>query len=134
MKLQIEVRELGEKEAVIELSGEMDFYSSPRLLEEISSLVERGIPFIVIDLSNLYYLDSKVVRLMTRVQERVREVDGDIQLVSPRHSVSNALGRLTGLDKAFFILESVEEALDSWNYLERSNHLVGSGAQKGYEE
>ena len=106
MKLQIEVRELGEKEAVIELSGEMDFYSSPRLLKKISILVERGMPFIVIDLSSLDYMDSKVMKLMIRAQERVREVGGDIQLVSPRHSVSNALGRHTGLDKALLSLRA----------------------------
>ncbi len=134
LDVKIEVREVGEKEAVIALSGKMDFYSSPLLLKEISTLVEKGRPFIVLDLSDLDYLDSTVARPMIAVQERVCQLGGDIQLVSPRSSVSETLSRITGLDQAFRLYESVEEALDSWNYLERGGHLVGSGAKKGYEE
>ena len=61
---------------------------------------------------------------------RVRDVSGDIRLVSPHHSLAQWL-RLTCLDQIFRIFESVEEALDSWNCVERNGHFVGLGVEEG---
>jgi len=112
MRLEIAVREVGEDAAVIILSGEMDIYSSHRLLEEIYTLAGEGRLFIVLDLSNLAYMDSTGLGAMTAGLKRVREVDGHIRLVSPRSAVAKVLN-VTDLDQVFRAYESVEEAVDS---------------------
>ncbi|MDA2917108.1 STAS domain-containing protein [Nitrospinae bacterium AH_259_B05_G02_I21] len=83
MMLEIEVQEIGEDTAAIFLSGEMDIYSSPRLLEEISALVERGRPFIALDLSALSYMDTAGLATMSAGVKEVHEAGGYIRLISP---------------------------------------------------
>ncbi|MDA2931927.1 STAS domain-containing protein [Nitrospinae bacterium AH-259-F20] len=97
MRPEIYVSAVKEGVAVITLSGEMDFYYSPRLLKEIYTFVEKERPFIVLDLSGLDYLDIRVVRLIIEAQEIFLEIGGDIRLVSLRHSVAKLM-RLTKFD------------------------------------
>lgn len=110
MKLEITVREVGEDSAVITLSGEMDIHSSPRLLEEISTLVGGGRHFIVLDLSALIYLDSTGLGTLSAGLKRAGEAGGFIRLVSPRPAVTKVL-KLSELDLAIQAFENIEEAL-----------------------
>ncbi len=99
-------------------------------ITEIYTFVEKERPFILLDLSDLDYLDIKVVRLIIEAQERFLEIGGDIRLVSPRHSVAKLM-RLTKVDRVFRVFESVEDALDSWNCVERNGHFVGLRVEEG---
>lgn len=110
MKLEITVRDVGENSAVITLSGEMDIHSSPRLLEEISTLSGEGRPFIVLDLSALIYLDSTGLGAMSAGLKRAGEAGGFIRLVSPRPGVTKVL-RLSEFERIFQVFDSAEEAL-----------------------
>jgi anti-sigma B factor antagonist len=110
MTLEIEVQEIGEDAAAIFLSGEMDIYSSPRLLEEISTLAERGRPFIVLDLSALSYLDTAGLGTMSAGAQEVHEAGGYIRFISPPPAVMKVM-RFWNLEKSLQVFESVEEAL-----------------------
>lgn len=114
MKLELAVREVGENAAVITLSGEMDIYSSPRLLEEIFTLADGGRPFIVLDLSTLDYLDSTGIGAISAGRKKVRDAGGNIRLVSPSSLVTKVL-RLTELEQTFQVFEGAEEALVARN-------------------
>jgi len=110
MTLEIEVQEIGEDAAAIFLSGEMDIYSSPQVLEEISTLSERGRPFIVLDLSALSYLDTAGLGTMIVGAEEVHEAGGSIRFIVPPRSVLKVM-RFWKPENGIQIFESVEEAL-----------------------
>ncbi len=130
VRLGLYVKKVKEDVAVITLSGDLDIYSSPRLQEQISTFAENGRPFIVLNLFGLVYMDSAGLMGIVTSVLRVRDVGGDVRLVSRRHLVAKWL-RLACLDQIFRIFESVEEALDSWNCVERNGHFVGLGVEGG---
>jgi len=101
LKLDVDVR--GEK-AVLTLIGELDLTAAPLLREIVMALAEApsGAPRVVVDLTELQFLDSTGLGMMVESMARLREAGGDLQLRSLHGSPKRAV-ELTGLDKVFDI-------------------------------
>jgi anti-sigma B factor antagonist len=95
---------------VIEVSGEIDVYTAPRLREKIISLVDAGKYHLIVDMEDVEFLDSTGLGVLVGGLKRVRSHDGGIDLVFTQVRILRIF-RITGLSKVFDIYDSVADAV-----------------------
>ncbi len=95
---------------VIEVGGEIDVYTAPKLREQIVSLVEEGRYHLVVDMERVEFLDSTGLGVLVGGLKRVRAHDGSLHLVCTQERILKIF-RITGLTKVFPIHPSVADAL-----------------------
>ncbi|MBP2706475.1 STAS domain-containing protein [Microbispora sp. RL4-1S] len=96
--------------AVIALSGEFDLYAVRRLREPITTLIEDNGPWIALDLSQVWFIDTTAVGMLVRLVHHLRAGDGDLALVAPRGQVRRIL-RWTNLTCLFPVFDSLSDML-----------------------
>jgi anti-sigma B factor antagonist len=101
---------------VIEVSGEIDVYTAPRLREKIIALVDAGRYQLIIDMEGVEFLDSTGLGVLVGGLKRVRQHDGGIDLVCTQGRILRIF-RITGLSRVFEIYDSMDEA---WSARESS--------------
>ena len=94
---------------VIEVSGEIDVYTAPKLRERLVSLVESGNYRLIVDMEGVEFLDSTGLGVLVGGLKRVRAHDGWIDLVCTQGRILRIF-RITGLNRVFNIYDSVDEA------------------------
>jgi anti-sigma B factor antagonist len=109
---------------VIEVSGEIDVYTAPRLREALISLVDAGNFRLIVDMEGVEFLDSTGLGVLVGALKRVRAHDGSIDLVCTQGRILRIF-RITGLSKVFDIYDSVDEAVASGR--KRDIQLADSG-------
>ena len=95
---------------VVEVSGEIDVYTAPRLREKIISLVDGGNYRLIIDMERVEFLDSTGLGVLVGGLKRVRQHDGGIDLVCTQGRILRIF-RITGLSKVFSMYDTVGQAL-----------------------
>lgn len=98
--------------AVVDVKGEVDLFTAPKLREHIVGLVEEDERRIVVNLEDVDFMDSTGLGVLVGALKRLKEKDGHLALVCPGGSVLRVL-TVTGLNKVFAIHETVEEATAS---------------------
>lgn len=111
MDLSLATREVGDK-TVIEVGGEIDVYTAPRLREKLVKLVSAGQHELVVSLEGVDFLDSTGLGVLVGALKRVRAQGGSLALVCSQQRLLKIFG-ITGLVKVFPIYESVEAATDA---------------------
>ena len=109
MDLSLETRQVDDH-TVIEVGGEIDVYTAPKLRERIIELVDQGVYDIVVDLEKVDFLDSTGLGVLVGGLKRVRGHDGSLQLVCTQERLLKIF-RITGLSKVFSIHGAQSEAL-----------------------
>jgi len=112
MELQVKVRELGQELAVVEVSGEADLYTTPKLKETVIDLISRGRIRVVVNLASVSYLDSTALGVLVGSYKRVREKGGNLALVGPQPRIRKVF-EITRLVNVFDIYDTEEQALKS---------------------
>jgi anti-sigma B factor antagonist len=97
---------------VLEVGGEIDVYTAPKLREQIVSLVQDGHHHLVVDMEGVEFLDSTGLGVLVGGLKRVRAHDGTLAIVCTRDPILKIF-RITGLTKVFPIHPTVEEAIAS---------------------
>jgi anti-sigma B factor antagonist len=95
---------------VLFLRGEIDVYTAPRLRQSIVDLVEAGTPHIVVDMSRVDFLDSTGLGVLVEGLKRIRSREGTLSIIATQEKIRKIFD-ITGLNKAFPIYRSVEDAL-----------------------
>jgi anti-sigma B factor antagonist len=95
---------------IIEVAGEIDVYTAPKLRDRIADLVASGHHDLVIDLEGVEFLDSTGLGVLVGGLKRVRTQDGSLQLICTQERLLKIF-RITGLAKVFAIHDSQESAL-----------------------
>ncbi len=108
MDLSLETRQENDR-TVIEVGGEIDVYTAPKLRERIIELVDEGQYHLVVDLEKVEFLDSTGLGVLVGGLKRVRGHDGSLQLVCTQERLLKIF-RITGLSKVFAIHGSQAEA------------------------
>ncbi len=93
--------------------GEVDIYTSPMLKKKIDSLIEHSKRRILIDLSQLEYIDSAGIGIIKSSLDQIHSCNGDIRLLFPTILVKRML-ELTNVDKIAKIYDSKSDALEDW--------------------
>ena len=98
----------GSDRFVITVSGEVDLASSPELDTAIIAAIESGATSVVIDLTDVSFMDSSGLGVIVRGLKRCREADKDLDLVITNERVLKVFG-ITGLDQVIPIHDSIED-------------------------
>lgn len=115
MDIKVNVRQLdGEKRdiVVLDLNGEIDVYTSPKVKETITELIDQGHYSLVINLENVRYIDSTGLGVLIGGLKRVREHSGTVNLVCTNPQIKKIFD-ITGLVKIFGIYDSEKAACDN---------------------
>ena len=84
-----------------------------RIGDELNSVVERkGFPKIVLNFNNVNALSSSALGMLITLNTKVADKNGRLVLACIRGPISDVF-RITKLDKAFDIHESIGEAMSS---------------------
>ena len=110
MNFTINTRSLASNVPLIELEGEVDVYTAPHLKQQMITLLEEGHVEMVVDLTKVEYLDSTALGVLIGGLKRVRERDGNLQLICPSPRIRRVF-EITGLDKIFDIYNTEEETV-----------------------
>ena len=100
----------GGDRTVVEVGGEIDVYTAPKLREQLVELVNDGNYHLVVDMEGVDFLDSTGLGVLVGGLKKVRAHDGSLQLVCNQDRLLKIF-RITGLAKVFVIHESAEAAL-----------------------
>lgn len=111
MDLSLSTRAEGDFE-VIEVAGEIDVYTAPRLREVLVDLVAAGRHRLIVDVERVEFLDSTGLGVLVGGLKRVRSHDGSLDVVCT-HDRLLKIFRITGLTKVFGIYDSVTAAVAS---------------------
>src|ERR1022692_982946 len=95
---------------IVEVEGEIDVYTAPRLREMLIELVSDGHYQLVVNMEKVEFLDSTGLGVLVGGLKRVRALDGSLDLVCTQERILKIF-RITGLTKVFGIHDTVDEAI-----------------------
>ena len=95
---------------VVDVEGEIDIYTAPRLRELLIDLVSKNNYQLVINMDKVGFLDSTGLGVLVGGLKRVRAHDGSLDLVCTQERLLKIV-RITGLTKVFGIHQTVEQAI-----------------------
>jgi len=96
--------------SVLSVRGEVDVYSAPALSENLSQLLDEGITAIVVDLSEVAFLDSTGLGALIGARSATEEAGGTLAIVCTNDRILK-LFTITGLDSVFRIFPAVPDAI-----------------------
>jgi anti-sigma B factor antagonist len=108
MELSLSTRTVGEH-TVLEVGGEVDVYTAPRLRERLIELIDAGDRRIVVDLGRVDFLDSTGLGVLVGALKRLRPAGGTFGLVCGKEPLLKIF-RITALDQVFPIFPTVAAA------------------------
>ena len=95
---------------VVDVEGEIDVYTAPRLRELLIDLVNKNNYQLVVNMEKVEFLDSTGLGVLVGGLKRVRAHDGSLDLVCTQERILKIF-RITGLTKVFGIHETVDGAI-----------------------
>lgn len=111
VELEINHRVVSEIVAVVDLSGEIDAYTAPRLREYLIELINSGYVRLVLDVRKVQFFDSTGQGVPVGAFKRVLGKGGIVVFVASERIIK--LFRINGLVKVFQIFEDIDTAVDS---------------------
>ncbi len=112
MDLDIAVRRNG-KVTTIELSGEVDAYTSARFREVMVETIENGGANLIVSMLGVEYIDSSGLGALVGGLKRASEHDGRIVIVCDQPQVRKVF-EITGLEKVFTLFDTEDAAVGSF--------------------
>jgi anti-sigma B factor antagonist len=93
--------------------GSLEASNSPEFREKVAALLQ-GKPKVILDLSNMTFVDSSGIGALIAISRSLSATDGELRLVGLAPAVRTVF-ELTRLYRAFEIYDSEEEALGSFD-------------------
>ena len=104
-----EIRRLDQAVAV-DIRGDVDLHRSPALRETLARLIEENPVRLVLNLTEVGYMDSSGVATLVEALQRIQRKKGRLQLHSLRPRV-RSIFEIARLESIFEIYSSEDEAL-----------------------
>ncbi|WP_419924450.1 STAS domain-containing protein [Candidatus Poriferisocius sp.] len=96
---------------VLSVTGEIDMATAPRFRQRLLALISTGAQNVVIDLTEVDFIDSTGLGVLMGAAKRVRSAGGDIRLVSVGSRLADLI-ELTRLDRVLDVFDSVSAATE----------------------
>lgn len=106
---EIAEHKTGDSASVLAIRGEIDVSTAPELRDRLLAVAQDGGQTVIVDLSEVTFLDSTALGVLVSGLKRFRAEGGDLRLVVTGRSVAKVL-EITGLVEVFSIFDSVEAA------------------------
>ena len=110
--MQIKIDRPTEDKAILRPIGRMDVESSPTVRQAILDMVEQNISTIVVDLSQVEFMDSSGLSALISGMKALRRIEGRLNICNANAQIRTAL-RLTMLDRVLPVYDSLDMALHS---------------------
>jgi len=112
-EFNVEVEELDGGLNAFRISGELDHATAPELRAPLEAAIADGADSFLIDLSDCSFIDSTGLSVIVHARTQVvNEREGRFELCCPDAQIRRLL-EITGIDEAFGIFETRDEALAS---------------------
>lgn len=95
---------------VLDVAGEIDVYTAPQFKEAVNGIIAGGQKHLIIDMSDVTYMDSSGFGTLLSATRRLRPQGGTINLVKCNTSIDRIL-KITRLNTVFATYESIDDAL-----------------------
>jgi anti-sigma B factor antagonist len=109
MELQLATRHEGDV-SVVSARGEVDVFTAPGLDTELDALIAAGSARLVVDLSEVAFLDSTGLGVLVKALKHAREAGGWLHLVVTSDRIRKIF-EITGLDASIPIFDTAQDAI-----------------------
>jgi anti-sigma B factor antagonist len=97
---------------LISLAGELDLYTRPELERRVLEALGRGAVDVVLDLTDVSFIDSTTIGILIRTRKRLTPLRGRVLLICSDRNILR-LFEITALDRMFEIYETRDAALET---------------------
>jgi len=97
--------EVADAAATVAVRGEVDVYTAPQLRECLYDVIRKGGTRVVLDLTEMTFIDSTGLGVIVGSLKRLREAGGDLVLKAPSRSTRKVL-EITGLTRILEIIDA----------------------------
>lgn len=108
LEINVEASEEGQGHHLLRLAGEIDAYTVGEFREALAGIED--VNWLIVDLSEVPFMDSAGLGALIGGIRRVREAEGDVAVVSTTAGL-NRLLHTTGFDRIVPVTESLGDAL-----------------------
>lgn len=106
--MHLSTRTAGDFE-IVEVTGEIDVYTAPRLREAIVELVDSGHRQLIVDVERVEFLDSTGLGVLVGGLKKLQEANGTLDIVCSQDRIRKIFA-ITGLDQVFGFYDNVPAA------------------------
>lgn len=106
--MRYEVSRLNEK-ILLKLEGDIDIAVAPQLREVLEKIIGEGVKKIVIDITNVPFIDSTGLGLFVNAYKKVNQRGGWVAFVGASRAIRKIF-QLTKLEVLFKFCDTIEEA------------------------
>jgi anti-anti-sigma factor len=101
-RADLTIREIGPtgSDVTLVVSGELDMSTIDRLTGLVDTHLRRRVDCLILDLSDLAFMDSTGLRLLIELNNRAQQETWELKLIGPRHEAASRVLRITGADAA----------------------------------
>jgi len=110
----IRVENLGSDGAIVAVAGDADLYSAPELRDRLTSLLDEGVRYVAVDLSETTFVDSMTLGVLLGAVKRLRTSGGRLEVIVPRPDIRRIF-EITMLDRVFDLHATRDQALERWS-------------------
>lgn len=110
--MEVSVKELENNTVILKLDGDIDVYTSSDLKDSIFTQIELGAKKIVIDMEDVYYIDSSGIGVFISALGTLKKINGKICFIKITDPVKRVF-ELTKINSFFSVFSSETEALDN---------------------
>ncbi|MCX6376744.1 MAG: STAS domain-containing protein [Armatimonadetes bacterium] len=97
---------------VVKVTGEIDAYTAPEFKSALGKAILFGAEHIIVDLTDVSYMDSSGFGCLLSATKRVRPRGGTINLVGCSEAIERML-KITSLDTIFGMFPTVDAAVET---------------------
>ena len=108
---EVQVEDAGEDLAILVVGGEVDFEVSPQLKARMMRTIKAGRRRLVLDLSDVTFIDSTAIGVIAGAVEKLDEAGGGSLAIVCTHEKVMQIFEITGLDSVITVHPTREEAV-----------------------
>jgi anti-sigma B factor antagonist len=97
---------------VLELSGDIDMFSSPELREQLMALIGKKVPALSVNFDKVSYIDSSGIATFVEGLKCMKSYGGRLQFFSIPEGIMEIF-RFSKLDRVFEIYGNIEDVFNS---------------------
>ena len=109
-----DARPIGEHSYLISLAGDFDLHAGAEFERRVLEALGRGATELLIDLSEVSFIDSTTIGILMRTRKRLAPVGGRVLVVTSDRNILR-LFEITALDRMFEIYPRRTDALQDLN-------------------
>lgn len=110
LDFKVYTAELDGNAFVVTAAGEVDMYTAPALEQALDGVVGLGGTSVVLDLTEVSFIDSTLLSVLLRYRDRLTNLGGKLAIVTDDRRIRRTF-EITGLDRIFTIEPRLADAI-----------------------